>query len=80
MFKFIPKNVGHLDQIIRFGINAGMIYVGFINEKLIQDDFSAILLGVIGVVLMYPVITRSCPMYILMGWSTCSKENINNSD
>lgn len=71
MSKYMPKNIGRLDQILRLGINAGMIYAGFINEELIKDGFSSILLGVIGVILMYPVITRSCPMYILMGWNTC---------
>jgi len=80
MSKFIPKNVGHLDQVIRLLINTGMIYVGFINKELLQDDFSSILLGAIGVALMYPVITRSCPMYILMGWNTCRNESINDSD
>ncbi len=71
MFNFIPKNVGRLDQIIRLGISSSMIYAGFVNEELIQDRFSSILLGVVGIVLMYTVIMRSCPMYILVDWSTC---------
>ncbi len=71
MFKFIPKNVGGLDQILRLGICSGMIYVGLINEQLIQDKFSSILLGVIGIVLMLTVIFRFCPLYMLIGWSTC---------
>jgi hypothetical protein len=71
MFKFIPKNVGGLDQILRLGICSGMVYAGFINEELIQDKFSSILLGIIGVVLMLTVVFRFCPLYMLIGWSTC---------
>jgi len=71
MFDFIPKNVGRLDQILRLGISLCMIYAGFIDETLIDDQVSSIILGATGVVLMYTVIMRSCPMYIFIGWSTC---------
>ena len=80
MFNFIPKNVGRLDQIIRLSISSGMIYAGFVNETLIQDKFSSILLGIIGIVLMYTVVMRSCPMYILVGWSTCGDGNTKDSE
>jgi hypothetical protein len=87
MFKFIPINIGRLDQILRLLISSLMIYAGFINKELIQDEFSSILLGIIGVVLMFTVILRSCPMYILVGWNTCRDEhakcdkgNDNHSD
>lgn len=71
MCKFFTKNVGRLDQVLRLVISTAMIYAGFVNAELIQDKFSSILLGVIGVVLMCTVILRSCPMYILIGWNTC---------
>ncbi|MBE8233525.1 MAG: DUF2892 domain-containing protein [Endozoicomonadaceae bacterium] len=71
MINFIPKNIGRLDQVLRLGLSACMIYAGFVNEELIQDEFSSILLGVIGTVLMYTVIMRSCPLYILIGWNSC---------
>lgn len=87
MFKFIPINVGRLDQMLRLVISSSMIYAGFLNEELIQDEFSSILLGIIGVVLMLTVILRSCPMYILLGWNTCrdkhakcDENNAKNSD
>lgn len=74
MLDFIPKNVGRLDQIIRLFISSSMIYAGFVNEELIQDDFSSNLLAVIGLVLLYTVIMRNCPMYSLIGWSSCRNQ------
>ncbi len=72
--KNIPRNIGRLDQVLRLGISSGMIYAGFLDESLIEDAFSSILLGVIGCILMITVIFRICPMYILVGWSTCADE------
>jgi hypothetical protein len=69
----MTKNVGPLDQILRIGISFGLIYMGFINEELIRDLLSSYIIGTIGALNLIVAITQICPLYTLIGISTCQK-------
>lgn len=66
----IPKNIGRFDQLIRLLISSGLIYFGFFNLSLIQDEFSATIVGIFGVMNLIVAIIRFCPMYAATGIST----------
>ncbi len=65
------KNIGILDFILRLGISAGLIYVGFLDQTLISDAFSRQMIGVLGVVSLVIALARFCPLYALVGFNTC---------
>lgn len=70
------KNVGYFDQILRTGISLAMVYYGFFDHSLIQDGFSATIVGVLGVLLLVVAVVGYCPLYSIAGINTahCSKE------
>ncbi len=61
------KNIGRLDQFLRMGISAGMIYAG---AFLIEDPFSAWFLGALGVGNFIVALVRYCPLYAVTGIDT----------
>ena len=69
------KNLGRIDQILRLGIGAVMIYLGFVGNSLVTDRLTAMILGVAGIMMVFFSLVRSCPMYHLAGINTCRKED-----
>ncbi|VAW76038.1 hypothetical protein MNBD_GAMMA15-2102 [hydrothermal vent metagenome] len=68
------KNIGILDMVLRIGISAGIIYVGFIDLTIIPDEFSSMVIGTIGVLNLISALFRYCPFYALTGINTCKLE------
>jgi len=66
----IPKNIGRIDQILRACISLGMIYYGFFDLSLIQDKFSASIVGVLGSLNMIVALVQFCPLYSAVGINT----------
>jgi len=60
-----------MDQFVRLGISAVMIWAAFINTSLIEDEFSSTLLGVFGVLNAIVALVRFCPFYQVVGINTC---------
>ena len=69
------RNVGRLDQLLRVGISLGLIYVGFVNEKIIVDELSSYVIGIIGVLNLVVALVGFCPLYVVAGINTCAKGN-----
>ncbi len=67
----MKRNVGRLDQVLRIGIGAGLIYVGLINQNLIKDVLSSYIIGGLGIVNLAVALLRHCPLYTLTGINTC---------
>ena len=59
-------NVGGIDKIIRIIVGCGLISLFF----LLQGD--ARWLGLLGVVPLATGLIGYCPLYSLLGWSTCA--------
>jgi len=66
----IPKNIGRIDQLIRLGISSSMIYFGFFDLSLIQDEFSATIIGILGSMNLIVALVQFCPLYAATGINT----------
>jgi len=75
----MTPNVGRFDQVLRFGIGLGLIYVGLIDEQFINDPLSSYIIAAIGILNMSVSLIRYCPLYVIVGINTCpSKRNNSN--
>lgn len=64
------RNIGMFDGILRGGIGLAMIYFGFFGQFLITDHIARLILGGMGVGMLFIVIIGYCPLYSLIGFST----------
>jgi len=69
----ISKNIGRIDQFLRLGISLSMIYFGFFDLSLIQDKFSATIVGIFGSMNLIVALIQFCPLYAVVGINTCCK-------
>jgi len=67
----LEKNLGVLDMVLRLGLSAVAIYVGFIDPDAIADQLSSIVIGIIGAINLVAALFRHCPFYSLAGINTC---------
>ncbi len=66
----IKRNIGWLDLGIRLCISLVMIYLGFIDETLIDDQVARLMLGIFGCLSLLIAIIGFCPFYVLIGRNT----------
>lgn len=67
-------NIGRFDQFLRIGISAGLIYIGFIDKTLIEDELSSNIIGTIGIINLIVAVIRFCPLYVVAGINTCGSK------
>jgi hypothetical protein len=67
----MKKNIGSTDKIIRLVLAALIAVLYFTN--VIQGTL-AIVLGVVAVVLTLTSLINFCPLYTLLGTSTCKRK------
>lgn len=68
-------NVGRFDQILRLGIGAGMVWVGFIDTSFINDRLVATVVGLFGLLNIVAALVRVCPFYNLAGINTNNQDD-----
>ena len=67
----VSKNLGTIDRVLRSGIALIMIYcIVFV----IRDGVAATLLSLLLGINLYAIIMSNCPLYGLVGFSTCSRD------
>ncbi len=71
----MKKNIGRFDQLLRIGISAGLIYIGFIDGQIVHDRLSANIIGTIGILNLIVALVRFCPLYIAAGINTCDHKS-----
>jgi len=72
----IKRNIGRRDLGIRLCISLILIYFGFINETLIDDQIARLMLGIFGSISLLIAIIGFCPFYPLIGYnSTCQHKD-----
>jgi len=72
----IKRNIGRRDLGIRLCISLILIYFGFINETLIDDQIARLILGIFGSISLLIASIGFCPFYPLIGYSsTCQRKN-----
>jgi len=68
----LNRNLGMIDRILRGGIGIAMMYFGFFSQYLITDHIARLILGGMGVGMLLIAIVGYCPLYALIGFSTCT--------
>jgi hypothetical protein len=65
----MPVNVGTLDQYVRIVVGLALVAFAFQDGLSIQGWHWA---GLIGLVLLATAFLKSCPLYTVMGISSCT--------
>jgi len=65
----MPVNVGTIDQYVRIIVGLALVAYAFQDGLSIQGWHW---FGLIGLVLVVTAFFKSCPLYTLLGLSTCS--------
>lgn len=63
MSGFLPRNVGNIDRILRFALGIALLSIAFTGPKTPW--------GFIGFIPLLTATLRTCPLYTLLGFSTC---------
>lgn len=64
------KNMGRLDQVVRFLVGVILIYLGFFKQEVIGDQLYAILIGIFGIINLGSSFMSYCPFYHLANVDT----------
>ena len=75
MGSYRQPNVGRFDQILRLGIGAALVWVGFIDTTVIDDRLIATLVGLSGLLNIAAALLRVCPVYNLAGINTNNQDD-----
>jgi len=67
----IKQNLGLVDRIFRIGISSFMAYLGFFEQAIVTDEIAKIILSVFGTGILISAIIGNCPLYEVIGLSTC---------
>jgi hypothetical protein len=68
-------NVGNIDRAIRLIVGVVLIVVSFVlNDSILSSSVFQWLLPLVGLVLVATALFRFCPLYRLIGKSTCKAE------
>lgn len=71
--KFVRKNMGQIDRLIRVITGLVMMYLGFIDQSIIDDLTINIIVGVFGIISIAFAYIAFCPIYTLGNVSTAKK-------
>lgn len=63
MSAFLPRNVGTVDRVLRFTLGIVLLSLAFTGPKSAW--------GFLGFIPLLTATMRSCPLYTLLGFSTC---------
>ena len=72
--KFIRRNMGTVDRLIRTATGLAMLYFGFVDQSFIGNTTIAIIVGVFGIISIAFAYIAFCPIYTLGNVSTAPKE------
>jgi len=68
----MKKNVGSIDKIIRLIIAIVAVYFGYKGG--FEAAWYGYLLYAVGAILLFTILTSSCPLYSIVGASTAKKQ------
>lgn len=71
------RNIGWVDMLFRIILSLIMIYFGFIDNSVIDDEVARMMLGIIGSISMLIALIGICPFYLLIGYNTCKHKHDN---
>ena len=75
----MKKNVGSIDRIVR--LVAALVIVGLLVSKTVAiSSVLGIVLAIVAVVFAGTALASSCPLYSLVGLSTCPIDTVKQSE
>ena len=72
---FVIKNMGQIDRSIRIVTGLIMMYLGFIDQSVIDDFSINIIVGVFGIISIVFAYIAFCPIYKFGNISTAKKSS-----
>ncbi|MDH5191140.1 MAG: DUF2892 domain-containing protein [Gammaproteobacteria bacterium] len=76
----IKQNLGLVDRILRIGISSFMVYLGFFEQDIVVDEIATMILAAFGTGILISAIIGNCPLYEVIGLSTCKADQYNNTE
>lgn len=70
----MEKNVGSVDMMVRIVIALTLGYVGFFDNPVVSAGISKTIIKIVAFLPLLTGLLRFCPLYKLIGLSTCSCE------
>lgn len=67
----MKKNVGSIDKIIRLIIAVVAVYFAYAGG--IETVWAGYVLYAVGAIMLFTILTSSCPLYSIVGKSTAKK-------
>ena len=76
-FASVKKNMGLIDRLIRIATGLVMMYLGFINQAVIDNFTINIIVGIFGIISIAFAYIAFCPIYTFGNISTIKKSPEN---
>ncbi|AUQ70756.1 YgaP family membrane protein [Phaeobacter inhibens] len=68
----MTRNVGTIDRIMRLMLGVALIAAPFVSGfAIFTATWTTVLSVAAGVVMLLVALTRSCPVYTILGWRSC---------
>ena len=71
----ITKNMSGIDRLLRLIIGVGLTYIGFFYDNITNYTVINGLIGIFGLINIISAIFASCPIYNIVGISTCNNKS-----
>ena len=71
----LTRNVGRFDQILRIGIGLLLMWIGFVDDGLIEDAVIRSVVGLFGLLNLIAAMIRVCPVYSAAGINTNNQDD-----
>ena len=67
----MKRNVGVADMAVRIIMGIALLYLGFMDNPVVSEGLPKTVIGFFAIVPIATGLLRWCPLYALIGMSTC---------
>ena len=72
----MKRNVGKIDMLLRFALGAILLYIGFMDNPVVSEGLPKTIIAVFAFVPILTGLLRFCPLYYIIGASTCPTKSM----
>lgn len=69
----MKANVGKIDMLLRVVAGVALLYIGFMDNSIVSEGLPKTIIGIFAFVPLLTGLIRFCPLYAIIGMSTCPK-------
>ncbi|WP_210396781.1 YgaP family membrane protein [Motiliproteus sediminis] len=69
----MKRNVGVADMVVRLVLALALLYLGFVDNPIMSEGLPKTIIGFFAFVPLITGLLRFCPLYALIGVTTCPK-------